>query len=396
MRVLMASWAWPTHYTPLVPIAWALRAAGHEVRVASQPALQDVITGSGAVAVPVGPDLDHEEVRRRSMADLRLVDVPAAPPPGGSMASWPPEALTRVRRVFGVFVAYAEAMADDLMTFARQWRPDLIIYDPTTYAAPLVATALGIPAIRHVHGVDVTYQAREIVPGLVAPLAERLGARSPDIMGLATIDPCPPSMRIPSEVRRIPVRYVPYNGPAALPHWLRSEPVRRRLCVTWGTSTTRLEGDATFMPPRVIAAARHLDIEIIMALTEHDAAALGEPAARVQVVRDLPLHLFLSSCAAVVHQGGNGTLLTAAVHGVPQLILPQLRDQMFHADRLAETGAGLSLPRGEVTDTAIRDRLEQVLGDPEYRANACRIRAEMLAMPPPSSVVPQLQALANS
>lgn len=330
------------------------------------------------------------------MADLRLTDVPEAPPPGGSMASWSPDALARVRKVFGVFVAYAEAMADDLLAFARGWQPDLIVYDPTTYAAPLVAAALGIPAVRHVHGVDVTFQAREIVPGLVAPLAGRLGIRTPDIMGLATIDPCPPSMQVPSDVRRIPVRYVPYNGPAVLPDWLRSAPSRRRICVTWGTSTTRLEGNSTFMPPRIIAAARDLDVEIIMALTERDAAVLGEVAAPVKVVKALPLHLFLASCAAAVHQGGNGTLLTAARYGVPQLMLPQLRDQMFHAERLAGTGAGLSVRREEADDTAITGRLEEILGDPKYLASACQLRDEMLTMPPPSWVVPELEALADS
>ncbi len=394
MRVLMASWAWPTHYTPLVPVAWALRAAGHEVRVASQPALQKTITDSGAVAVPTGPDLDHDEVRRRSMQGLRLTQVPEAPPSGGSTASWSPEAVARLSRVFGVFVAYAEAMADDLLSFARHWRPDLIVYDPTTYAAPLVAATLGIPAVRHVHGVDVTYQAREVVPALLAPLAERLGAGPPDVMGVATIDPCPPSLQIASDLRRIPVRYVPYNGPAVLPDWARDDTRRRRLCVTWGTSTTRLEGSATFLPPRVVAAARDLDTEIVMALTEHDAAAMGELPAGVRVAESLPLHLFVASCSAVVHQGGNGTLLTAARYGVPQLILPQLRDQQFHAGRLADAGAGLSLPPGEADDAAIRDGLRAVLDDPRYTARASQIADEMLATPPPSCAVPELEALA--
>src|SRR5262245_27414949 len=102
MRVLMTSWAWPSHYLPMVPLGWALRAAGHEVRVASQPALGQVITDSGQVAVATGPDLDHEDVHRRVMRNLRLDAVPDAPPPGTSMQRWTPEKRERVRRVFGV------------------------------------------------------------------------------------------------------------------------------------------------------------------------------------------------------------------------------------------------------------------------------------------------------
>ena len=69
------------------------------------------------------------------------------------MRGWRRDDRDRVRRVFGVFTAYAEAMLDDLFDVAWSWRPDLVVYDPTTYAAPIVAAALGIPAVRHIHGV---------------------------------------------------------------------------------------------------------------------------------------------------------------------------------------------------------------------------------------------------
>jgi UDP:flavonoid glycosyltransferase YjiC (YdhE family) len=398
MRVLMTSWAWATHYTPLVPVMWALRAAGHDVRVASQPALTDVITHSGGVAVPVGPDLDHGEVRQRVMGDLALTAVPSAPPPGHSTAGWDPGAIARLRRVFGVFVAYAEAMADELGEFARDWRPDLIVYDPTTYAAPLIGAALSIPAVRHVHGVDITYQAREVAADLLAPLAARWGVASPAILGEATIDPCPPSVQTPANVMRIPVRFVPYNGPAAMPDWLRAAPARcqHRICVTWGTSTTRLAGASTFLAPRVIAAARELDAEIVVALAAHDVAALGDVPESVRVVESLPLHLLLPTCDAVVHQGGNGTLLTAALYGVPQLILPQLPDQRFHTDRLLATGAAAALRGDEATPEAIRGGIEDLLNKPDYQLSVGRIRKEMLAMPAPAAVVPELEALATS
>ena len=252
MRVLMTSWAWASHYMPLVPLGWALRAAGHEVRVASQPRLEPVITESGAIAVPVGPDLDHDEVRRRCMRDLRLTSVPEAAKPGASMGAWKPEAKDKVRQVFSVFAAYAEAMTDDLLAYARWWRPDLIVHDPTTYAGPLVAAALGVPAVRHVHGVDVTHQAREVIPELIEPLTTKLGLDQVDILGDLTVDPCPPSMQIPVGVKRRSVRYVPYNGPAVMPPWLWERPSRPRLCITWGTSTTRLAFSST-TPLRTIA-----------------------------------------------------------------------------------------------------------------------------------------------
>lgn len=397
MRVLMTSWAWPSHYLPMVPLGWALRAAGHEVRVASQPALGKVITASGHVAVATGPDLDHAEVHRRVMGGLRLTAVPDAPPPGESTRQWTPDARDRLRRVFGVFAAYAEAMLDDLHAYAREWRPDLIVFDPTTLAAPLVGAALGIPAVRHIHGVDVTYQARDVMAELLAPLAARSGVGDVDPLGVLTVDPCPPSMQIP-EGTRLVTRYVPYNGPEALPAWLRKPPRRGRVCVTWGTSTTRLAGLAHFAPSLVLAALEDLDpdLDVVLAVTGEEAGALtanGRLPGRVRVVCDLPLHLLLADCTALVHQGGNGTLLTGAYHGVPQLVLPQLPDQAFHTGRFVSTGAGLGLRAGQATAGTIRTALGDLLGDPGYRAAAGRLRAEMHATAAPADVVPRLVSL---
>jgi UDP:flavonoid glycosyltransferase YjiC (YdhE family) len=50
----------------VVAVAWALRAAGHDVRVAAQPDLADAIVQAGLTAVPVGNALDLAELSRRA------------------------------------------------------------------------------------------------------------------------------------------------------------------------------------------------------------------------------------------------------------------------------------------------------------------------------------------
>jgi UDP:flavonoid glycosyltransferase YjiC (YdhE family) len=396
MRVLVTTWAWPSHYLPLVPTVWALQAAGHDVRVASQPRLTKVITDSGAVAVAVGPDLDHDEVRRRSMRELYLPSVPQAPKAGEGMGGWTPERRAKVARVFGTFVAYADAMLDDLLDYARWWQPDLVIFDPTTYAGPLVAAALNVPAVRHTHGVDVIYQAREVVAELVAPLAARIGVSDVDLLGARTIDPCPPSLQLESDVRREFVRWVPYNGPAVRPSWLEP-PTRPRICLTWGTSTSRLTGEETFKLPDVIAWTRDLDCESIVCVTTEDAATLrkriGDDVPDVHIAENLPLHMVLADCAAIVHQGGNGTLLTASSFGVPQLALPQLPDQTFHCRQMAESGAGIVLENGEADAGSVRAALEELLTDERYRIAAGKLRTEIANQPAPSEIVDRLEQL---
>ena len=56
MRVLFCPHRDAQHLYPLVPLAWAGRAAGHDVRVAGPPALTTAIVHTGLPAVVVGRD----------------------------------------------------------------------------------------------------------------------------------------------------------------------------------------------------------------------------------------------------------------------------------------------------------------------------------------------------
>ncbi|MFC4121793.1 nucleotide disphospho-sugar-binding domain-containing protein [Nonomuraea zeae] len=393
MRVLVTCWAWSSHYLPLVPVLWALRAAGHEVCVASQPAMAGVVTDSGAVFVPAGPDVDHERLRAERMDGLRHDRVPAAPPPGVSAGEhWRPGQREKVARVFGVFAARADLMVDDTLEFARRWRPDLVLFEPTSYAGPLVAALLGVPAVRHIHGVDLTYQAHELVPEVLAPTTARLGLGDCRILGDLTVDPCPPSMQIPARVERARVGYVPYNGRAVLPDWLWEPPSRPRVCLTWGATTTSLGGAAAFLLPAVVSALSELDVELVVAVGRQDREQLGQVPPGVRVTSGVALHQLLPTCSALVHQGGFGSTLTGVYYGVPQLVLPQLVDQIFAADRLAATGAGTCLPRDQVNAATLRDRVRDLLAS--GRPAAERLRAELRAQPTPNDVVPVLERLA--
>src|SRR5262249_6339226 len=62
MRVLFTAVGGQPHLYPLVPLAWAFRAAGHEVRFASTPAqVRDIVhIGLPMVAVGSGPKLSRE------------------------------------------------------------------------------------------------------------------------------------------------------------------------------------------------------------------------------------------------------------------------------------------------------------------------------------------------
>lgn len=63
------------HVYPHVPLAWALRAAGHEVCVVSQPDLVDEIAETGLTVVPVGEALNlGEGIKAMPMESDRMLN----------------------------------------------------------------------------------------------------------------------------------------------------------------------------------------------------------------------------------------------------------------------------------------------------------------------------------
>jgi UDP:flavonoid glycosyltransferase YjiC (YdhE family) len=407
MRVLITSWAWPSHYFPMVPLGWALRAAGHEVRVVSQPALADAITTSGLPAVVVGDDVDmtgslervfseHAPawVKRGRAGDGDASPGVAGPPDPEQLRAW-------ASRCPQMHIPTTEAMLDGLLEFATAWRPDLIVYEPTTYAAPLVAAALGIPAARHLWGVDCTLGSREFEPNVLEPLVSRLGLPGVETLGAFTIDNCPPSMQLPGALgssgahRRQLMRYVPYNGPGVMPGWVLEPRRRARICVTWGISTTRLAPGLSDVAP-VLDAISGADAEVVAALSAADCERLGRPPDGVRVVESLPLHLLLRVCDVLVHQGGPGTTMTGLACGVPQLVLPTLPFQWTTARQLTGTGAGRFVNGRDATAGVLRERIDDLLTAGHYRRAALRVRTEISRQPTPAQVAHALGELTGS
>ncbi|MET9080033.1 hypothetical protein ABZX95_50145, partial [Streptomyces sp. NPDC004232] len=207
MRALFVAWAWRSHYYPLVPFGWALRAAGHEVLVASHPSFAPIITGSGLPALPVGDDIDVKARATTAFSTWR-------PPPAPSAEHRPlPTTRTRGLGALRLAAESADSMADDAYGFAERWRPDVVVYEPMALLGPLLASHLGVPALRLPWGVDFgrsVVQARE---ELLGALAHRMGTDHYEVLGDVTLDPCPPSLQVDQkDVVRRPMRYVPYNG----------------------------------------------------------------------------------------------------------------------------------------------------------------------------------------
>lgn len=413
MRILFATYAERTHYLEMVPLGWALHNAGHEVRVASQPELIDTISASGLTAVSVGRDSGFRRVMRaRARAGSAAGPVYDEPDSGTDEAAW-----VRVREHYDHVVPWwwrlvNEPMVEDLTLLCQQWRPDLVVWDGVTFAGAIAAEASGAAHGRFMFGLDVFARLRgrfhrlrvdrpesgdeaDVLGRWLARLGARVGVRFSErlVTGQFTIDHVPPSLRLDTGVPldRVTMRFVPYNGRAVVPSWLRTPPGRPRVCLSLGMSAVE---NGTGFPIRaqgLLEALADLDVEVVATFPESVQVGLRHVPANARVVEFAPLDPLVSTCAAIIDHGGTGTLCTAAAHGVPQLVVPQTFDEPILARKLTECGAGLALSAGTADGPAVRERVVRLLDDPEFGFAAARLRGEMRAMPGPDAVVAELE-----
>jgi UDP:flavonoid glycosyltransferase YjiC (YdhE family) len=219
-----------------------------------------------------------------------------------------------------------------------------------------------------------------------------------------TIDPSPPSLRLPVPEPFLECRYVPYNGPGTAPAWLGSPSELPRICLTWGMSVARLSGQigpAALDPFRcTVDALAEVDAEVVLTTTRDQLERLGTLPDNVRPLESVPLQLLLPHCALIAHQAGDGTALTAAALGVPQLAITRKPDPALTGGRLAAVGAAIHLRYQELeadsnAHKVIRAAAENLLGDPAYTESAIRLREDIQRQPAPADLVGTLDMLAR-
>jgi UDP:flavonoid glycosyltransferase YjiC (YdhE family) len=105
---------------------------------------------------------------------------------------------------------------------------------------------------------------------------------------------------------------------------------------------------------------------------QHLASALRIPS-NVIVHDHVPHGALLPHVDAVVTHAGLGTVAASLSHGVPMVCTPIARDQPLNAERVAEVGAGETVPAADATPESVRAALAKVLSDARYRQAAKRV-----------------------
>ncbi|MBB6174251.1 L-rhodinosyltransferase/glycosyltransferase [Nocardiopsis mwathae] len=421
MRVLFAIMPSPTHLHPFVPLAWALQGAGHDVRVAGHPDMAGTITDAGLTAVALGDRVDLTAAVDGCVADERLdriIDPLVDPAEAGlwkvirSMLM-SPFWMHYPRETPG---AGERPFTDELIRFARAWKPDLVLWDPMCFAGAIAARACGAAHARLLWGPDYFAWTRakflelldtqgvepheDLMADMMEPTLRRLGIAFDEdlLVGQWSVDPMPIEMRLPVDLDYVSVRRVPYTGAQAVPGWLQEHPKRPRVCLTLGVSTRAFFSKESQLPmAELLGIVADMDVEMVATLNADQLASVDRVPDNVRTVDYVPLNQLLPSCSAIIHHGSGGTFAAAVANKVPQLIGARATGQSMDIARyVADRGAGLVGPDIASQDFSaadVKEKLTRLLENPSFQSGADALHKEFQAMPSPNEIVPDLERL---
>ena len=379
MRILFSGVSSVAHLLPMMPLADAGRAAGHETALLTSGD-QAFLVAPGRV-LRAGPSVEEmvDEALRRTRSN------PAQPAPetmelfaGVRVELDLVEALVAVELYAGLRV---ELSFDEALRQAGAFGPDLVVCEEFDFVGPAVAAALGIP-----------WAAYAVMGPLPEPfwqaMQERVAReyRSRSLTAtprVALIDPYPDALRSPTEqpaADRISIRpAVNEHGPAqhAEPDLQPEHPCA---LVTLGTTVN----DSVALSALASSVAAADFTAIVTAQREDLSADIDQD--RVRPVGFVPLAKLLPQVDLVVTAGGTGTILASLSRGLPMVIRPFIADQPWNAARLAYRGAAIIIEDVAEAGTAAR----RIAENPAYREAAKSVAADLASLNSPDTVLRRL------
>jgi UDP:flavonoid glycosyltransferase YjiC (YdhE family) len=384
VRVLFASTRGAGHFNPLVPFVEAALRGGHEVMVAGPPALAGTVERAGYPFWPGAAPPEDE-----------LGPVWARVP---TVSREQAEAIVVGEIFAGLNV---RAMLPSLEAACAEWRPELVLRDPSEFASAFAAERHEIPHARIAIGLLTSERtalsiAEPVLEGRLPGITERIWGSPYLSLFPASLED--PELDPPPVVHRFrdPADSAPSEP---LPDWWAGD-ARPLIYVSFGSVTGGLPvAGAVFRS--VFEAAAGLSARVLLTVgNEPDAEVLGPAPPNVHVERWVPQANVFGHATAVVCHGGSGTTLGALAAGLPVVVVPLFADQPENARRVAAVGAGIAVEpdpehadepiRSGVDPVALRAAIEEVVGDGAYTQAAQQLADELHALPPTDTALTEL------
>jgi UDP:flavonoid glycosyltransferase YjiC (YdhE family) len=409
VRILFTTFEGGGHVPPAIVVARELQRRGHVLRFVSDEANRPLALSAG---------LEFESWRR---APNRLAAGRRDDPLDDWRSRWPPRVVRAIcdAVICGPAAGYAVDTLDQLARF----RPDLVVSNELLFGVMIAAEAAATPLALLAPNVWC-FPTRDDLPPFgpgFAParhefqrrrdqatrqmIARMYDAGLPDLnraRRLLGLEPLGSTLAQLRTARRVvlgtsrgfdfgidppPPPFV-YVGPL----FERGDESPHRGAAAPGRDLALLRPD---LPNVLVACSTAYQdqgplvarcIEALARLPVHGIVTLGPAlearqlpsATNVTVVPFASHDVLAARCAAVICQGGHGTLLRALMHGTPVLCIPGGRDQFDNAQRVVQRGAGLRLWR-RCSARSIGRAVGALLADSRWRRGAATLGAAIRA-----------------
>ena len=423
-RFLVAMFQGGGNIPILLPIMTQLAARGHHLRFIVGPGVRQS-------RLPLGESLYHSlrsigDVIRLREPDLHPLDV--APRVRGVALAWVPRAFHSVAAEARV-ARWTPHWTQEVACEIERAPADVVVADFVLVGALVAAEAAGVPSVALVHTVYPRPAARRPPYGPGWMPAVGLTERLRDAVGAVISNRIYAREALPfvnfarRNCRLRPIRWYfeqydrarrvvvltsrHFDRQAAFPSNVRlvgtplvdtvsspgfaTLPAKDELPLVLVSLSTLEQGQAVVME-RILAALAGLSVRALVTLGPALVSSRFTPPPNVVMETFVPHASVLPRAAAIVTQGGLGTVMKALAHGVPLVCIPLVGDQPENASRIETLGAGVRLPP-DADAGRIRAAIERVLTDRTYWVAAQRVASAIAGEEPIHAAVDEIESV---
>ncbi|MFJ8495605.1 glycosyltransferase [Streptomyces sp. NPDC094038] len=373
MRALFTTSGGYGHFLPMLPIAQSLAARGQEVAFAVPASFTGVAEEAGFRAFPM-PTPVPDAVGAKTSADGRAT----------------------VARYLEQSVLTAPALSRTV----EDWGADVIVRETTAWAGWLVGEGTGIPV--------AVFDFAPTPPVVLAATTGR------DFQAARAACGLPPDPRLRTLNRWLHLLAAPpgwYEKPVfgETSHLFQPPPDpdapegtaawrvgagggRPLVYVSLGTKFNATPG----VLEAILEALADEEFDVVATTGASRPPSLLREAGNITVKEFIPQALIVPHADAVVCHAGYGTLMSALCSGRPAVAIPLGNaDGPANGARLAATGAGITMSVQEATRETLRQAVQRVLTEREFRTSARTLADGARELPPLAKAAQLLERLAR-
>ena len=387
MRVLLSTIGSRGDVQPLVALALELKALGQEVRLCVPPDFRDWIDGLGLPVTSIGPEL-----RKLTASSAPAIPTPLSPERRremieGTVATQFETIAAAARGCDAIVGATALQVAAPSVAEKMGVPYSFVAYCPrvlpSPHHAPIPLGTLGdkpAPATAD-NGELWTKDALRWNEGWGPALNVHRAA-----IGLAPVSDVRSHILTDRPLLAADLTLAPWPDPAGDPvfqsgAWIVADerPLSPEIeafldagepPVYFGFGSVRAPKDLSRM---MIDSARAQGRRAILSRGWAD-LSLVDDEPDCLTVGEVNQQALFRRVAAAIHHGGAGTTTAAALAGAPQVVIPQMYDQPYWAQRVHDLGIGTAHAQGTPTTDSLTNALRRTL-QPDVTARARSIAA---------------------